>query len=113
MFLQISVDFYPMRLYNKQMNDETQKDLEPVDVGKLVEEFSDHSIAELMLSIKELREKVDYEVKLREAREFKLQKAEELIEVLQGRINTSITVLSGESDICIDCEAVKKPEDTE
>ena len=95
------------------MNDEKPEGLEPVDVAKLVEEFSDHSIAELMLTVKKLRERVEHEQKVGAAKEFKLQKAEEELELLRGRINTTITVLNGESDICIDCEAVNKPEDDE
>ena len=93
------------------MNDKKPEELEPVDVSKLVEEFADHSIAELMLSIKELREQLDHEQKVSAAKEFKLNKAEELIEILEGRINTSITVLGGESDECIDCDVIKSEED--
>jgi len=81
--------------------------LEPVNVEKLFSEFSDHSIAELMLTISELREKLAHEQKLNAAKEYKLAKVEEELETLQGRINTVNTVLSGESDICIDCEEIK------
>lgn len=92
------------------MNDKTDE-LEPISTEKLLAEFSDFTIAELVLEIKEGREKLEYEQKLCAAKEFKLQKAEELIVVLEGRINTTITVLSGDSDICIDCEAIKEPEE--
>ena len=97
------------------MNDNTpsENNLEPVDIGKLFEEFGDNSVAELMLTIKELRSALDQEKKAHSFDERQLRLAEEELELLKGRINTSITVLSGESDICIDCEAVKKPEDTE
>jgi len=82
-------------------------ELEPVNVEKLFVEFSDTSLAEMMLTIKELRESIAYEQKVSAAKEFKLTKAEELIETLEGRINSVTTILAGESDICIDCEAVK------
>lgn len=95
------------------MNDKTQEPLEPVNVDKLFTEFSDTSLAELMLTVKELREQLDYEQKLVAAKEFKLTKAEELIETLEGRINSVTTILAGDSDICIDCDAVKEQEDTE
>jgi len=91
------------------MNDKSD-DLEPLNVEKLMAQFSDFTIAELVLEIKEGREKLEHEQKVCAAKEFKLQKAEEELETLRGRINTSITVLGGESDICIDCEAVKEPE---
>jgi hypothetical protein len=102
-----------MSLYNRQMNDETKspEPLEPVNVEKLMANFSDYTIAELVLEIKQLREKVEYEQKVVAAKEFKLTKAEEQLELLKGRINTTITVLNGESDICLDCEAVKEKED--
>jgi len=92
------------------MNDKSD-DLEPLNVEKLMAQFSDFTIAELVLEIKELRETIEQEKKVCAAKEFKLQKAEELIEILEGRINTVTTVLSGESDICIDCDAVKEPEE--
>jgi hypothetical protein len=39
---------------------------------------------------------------------FHRQKAEEELAKLTGRINSSVAILNGEADICIDCEAVKK-----
>ena len=95
------------------MNTENPDALEPLNVEELMAQFSDFTIAELILEIKELREAIEQEKKISAAKEFKLQKAEELIGILEGRINTVTTVLSGESDICIDCDAVKEPEDTE
>jgi len=94
------------------MNDKSD-DLEPLNVEKLMAQFSDFTIAELVLEIKELREKLEQEKKVCAAKEFKLQKTEEELETLSGRINTSITVLNGDSDICIDCEAVKEPDKEE
>lgn len=85
--------------------------LEPVDIEKLFAEFSDHSLAELMLTVKELREKLEHEQKVNAAKEFKLDRAEEELEKLNGRINTANTVLNGESDICIDCDAVKEQDE--
>ena len=80
------------------MNNETKspEPLEPVNVEKLMANFSDYTIAELVLEIKQLREKVDYEQKVVAAKEFKLSKAEKLIEDLERKINTSITVLNGD-----------------
>jgi len=101
-----------MKLYNKQMNDDTQETLEPVDMEKLFVEFSDTSIAELMMIVRELREKIAHEQKISAAKEFKLTKAEELIETLEGRINSVTTILEGDADICIDCDAVKEHKDT-
>ena len=85
------------------MTDET---LEPVDVEKLLANFSDYTIAELVMEIKQLREELAQEKKVVAAKEFKLTKTEEQLELLKGRINTTITVLSGESDVCIDCEEI-------
>lgn len=76
--------------------------LEPVDVEKLLANFSDYTIAELAMEIKQLREELAQEKKITAAKEFKLVKTEEELEKLNGRINTANTVLSGESDICID-----------
>ncbi|MGI9571094.1 MAG: hypothetical protein ACR2PH_15475 [Desulfobulbia bacterium] len=109
----VPIDILNMRLYNKQMNDDTQEALEPVNVEKLFTEFSDHSVAELMVTIQELRDKVEHEQKLNAAKEFKLQKAEEELALLNGRINSVTTILEGDADICIDCEAVKEQKDTE
>ena len=102
-----------MNLYNKLMNESKLDTLDPVNVEKLFAEFADTPLAELLLIIKDLREKAEHEQKLREAKDFKLTKAEEQLEILEGRINTSLTVLNGESDICIDCEAVKELKDDE
>lgn len=82
--------------------------LEPVDVEKLLANFSDYTIAELVMEIKQLREDLAQEKKVTAAKEFKLAKTEKELETLQGRINTASTVLSGESDICIDCEEIKE-----
>ena len=82
--------------------------LEPVDLEKLFEEYSDHSVAELMLTIRELKEQLEQEKKAHSFDELRLKQAEEKIEVLEGRIRAAIPVLHGEADICIDCEAVKE-----
>lgn len=81
--------------------------IEPVNLEKLFEEYSDHSVAELMLTIRELKEALEQEKKAHSYDELKLKQAEEKIELLEGRINTAIPVLHGDADICIDCEAVK------
>lgn len=81
-------------MYNKHMNDTTDK-LPPVDVVELLNNFSDFTIAELAMEITRLREKLEHEKKLVAAKEFKLQKAEEQIELLTTRINTATAALSG------------------
>jgi hypothetical protein len=81
-----------MILYNNKMDDNT---VEPVDVQSLFTEFSDYSLAELMVIIKELRQALDHEKKVHSYDELKLQKAEEQIELLTTRINTATHALNG------------------
>lgn len=75
------------------MNDTTTEQLEPISTEKLLVEFSDFTIAELVLEITEGREKLDYEKKLCAAKEFKLNKAEIEIEKLTTRINNATEAL--------------------
>lgn len=89
------------------MSDNTEE-LEAVNVKDLMAEYAEMSFADLIMEIKELRDKVDHTEKVLAAKEFKLHKAEEDVEKLTGRINSSTAILSGEADICIDCEAVKE-----
>jgi len=85
--------------------------IEPVDVAALFEEYSDHSVAELMLTIRELKGNLEQEKKAHAYDELKLRQAEEKITLLEGRINAAIPVLHGEADICIDCGAVKEQQE--
>ena len=71
-------------------------DLEPVDVETLLAEFSDHTIAELVLEIHELRKKLEQEKKAHAVDEHHRQKAEEKIEELEGVISNAVTVLQNE-----------------
>ena len=104
LYLPEKLDFLNMNLYNKHMNDTNAPDLEPVNVEKLFEEFSDTSMAELMLTIKELREQLDHEQKLCAAKEFKLNKAEMEIEELTTRINNATVALNGDKKADIETE---------
>ena len=83
-------------------------ELEPVNIAKALEEFSDHTIAELVLTIKDLRNELEQERKAHSYDERQIILANEEIEKLKGRINSAATILNGEADICIDCEAVKE-----
>jgi len=77
------------------MNDTTAAELEPISTEKLLAEFSDFTIAELVLEIKEGREKLEHEQKVCAAKEFKLNKAEIEIEELTTRINNATEALHG------------------
>lgn len=87
------------------------RELEPVDVKELMAEFAEMSFADLVLEVKDLRDALEAEKKAHHASQFNRTKAEEELEKLKGRINSATTVLNGEADICIDCEAVKPKED--
>ena len=86
--------------------------LEPVNVEALFSEFSDSSLAELMMTIKDLRQSLDHEKKAHSFDELKLKKAEEQIEILTGRINSVVPILKGEADVCINCEAVREDKES-
>ena len=89
------------------MNDKTEE-LEAVDVKDLMAEYAELSFVDLIMELKEARDKLLYNEKVLAAKEFKLSKSEEELETLKGRINSSTAILNGEADICIDCEAVKE-----
>ena len=78
--------------------------LDPVNVEKLIAHFSDYTIAELVLEIKELREALEQEKKLSAAKQFKCERAEKELEELTTRINTARAHLRGD---------VETPEETE
>jgi len=69
--------------------------LKPINVQDLFAEFSDMSMAELMVTIKELRQALEQEKKVHSFDELKLKKAEEQIELLTTRINTATHALNG------------------
>ncbi len=92
------------------MSDDKQE-LEPVDVKELMAEFAEMSFADLVLEVKDLRDALEMEKKAHHASQFHRTKAEEELEKLTGRINSSVAILNGEADICIDCDAVKPKED--
>jgi uncharacterized FlaG/YvyC family protein len=89
------------------MSDSNQE-LEPVDVKELMAEYAEMSFADLVLEVKDLKVALEAEKKAKEAATFHRNKAEEELAKLTGRINSSMAILNGEADICIDCEAVKK-----
>ena len=74
----------------------TSDDLEPVNVEELVANFSDYTIAELVLEIKELRAALEQEKKISAAKEFKCKKVEEELKELTTRINTARSHLRGD-----------------
>ena len=94
------------------MSDSNQE-LEPVDVKELMAEFAEMSFADLVLEVKDLRDALELEKKAHQACQFNRTKAEEELAKVKGRINSATTILNGEADICIDCEAVKKHTDKE
>lgn len=83
-------------MYNNNMSEHTD-DLPPIEPDKLFLEFSDYSISELILEIKELRDLLAKEKKAHAVDENGRAKAEEQVEILTDRINTAITTLSNES----------------
>jgi len=93
LYLPVALDFLNMSLYNKHMNDTTTDELEPISPEKLFTEFSDFSIAELIMEIKEGRDKLEHEIKLCAAKEFKVQKLELEVEKLTTRINNATEAL--------------------
>ena len=84
-----------MRLYNKHMEETKLEPVQPIDVQSLFAEFSDYSLAEFMVIIKELRLTLEQEKKAHSYDELKLKKAEEQIELLTTRINTATHALNG------------------
>ena len=84
------------------------QELEPVDIKALMAEYAELSFADLVLEVKDLKTALENEKKAKESMAFHRQKAEEELAKLTGRINSSVAILSGEADICIDCEAVKR-----
>ena len=78
------------------MSDRTIDQLEPISVTELFQEFSDFTLAELVLEIKEGREALEYEKKAHAADEFARTKAELQCAELQKRIADAGMALSGE-----------------
>jgi len=101
LYLPVKLDFSLMKLYNTRMN--TINELEPISPEKLLADFSDYTIAELVMEIKELRNKLEQEKKITTAKEFRLQKTLVELEELTTRINTARANLRGD---------VKTPEET-
>lgn len=85
------------------MNDETDE-LQPIAAEKLLAEFSDYTIAELVLEIKELRGAIEQEKKISAAKQFKCEKAEEALEELTTRINTARANLRGDTETAEETE---------
>lgn len=85
------------------MND-TNDELEPVSADKLLADFSDFTIAELVLEINELREALAQEKKVTAAKQYKCERVEKELEELTTRINTARAHLRGD---------VETPEETE
>ena len=83
------------------MTDQPTDQLEPLKIGELLREFADFTIAELVLEIKEGKEALETEKKSLAASVFARAKAEQELEDLRERINTSLDVLNGEAEISV------------
>lgn len=107
------VDLPMKRLYTSKMNDTTHTDeLAPVDVKALMAEYAEMSFADLVLEMKDAKDALEHEKKAHSYDERLLRKAEEELTLLRGRIGASTKILNGDADICIDCSAVKEPEES-
>lgn len=73
-------------------------DLKPIDIKELLEEFSDHSLAELVLEIQDLKKELKAEKKAHAVDEFARQKAERELELFRTRINTATGILQGDGE---------------
>lgn len=109
-----SLDLPMKKLYSKMMNTDTHtEELEPIDVPKLMAEYAEMSFADLVLEVKDLKDALELEKKAHSYDERLLRKAEEELTTLKGRIEAAGVILAGDADICIDCDAVKKTEESE
>ncbi len=86
-----------MKLYNTRMNTKADE-LEPVNVEELLAHFSDYTIAELVMEIKQLREDLAQEKKVCAAKQFKCERVEKELEELTTRINTARSHLRGDPE---------------
>ena len=102
-------------LYNKKMSDNTQntEELEPIDVKALMAEYAEMSFADLVLEMKDAKDALELEKKAHSYDERLLRKAEEELNTLRGRIKAASVIINGDADICIDCAAVTKTDETE
>lgn len=80
------------------MNDHDSGELEPVQVDELLKEFSDHTIAELVLEIKEGQEALEQEKKAHAVDEFARNKLQTECDELNERIRKVELALSGEAE---------------
>ena len=69
------------------MSDQALEELEPVEVAELLEKFSDFTLAELVLEIKEGRDALEQEKKAHAVDEFVRNKLEVKCEELEQRIH--------------------------
>jgi hypothetical protein len=96
------------RLYTRKMTDPTHtEELEPIDVN------AEMSFADLVLEMKDAKDALELEKKAHSYDERLLRIAEEELTTLKGRIQAAGVILAGEADVCIDCAAVKKTEESE
>lgn len=109
-----SLDLPMKNLYSKMMNTDTHTDdLEPIDVPKLMAEYAEMSFADLVLEVKDLKDALELEKKAHSYDERLLRIAEEELTTLKGRIEAAGVILAGNADVCIDCAAVKKSDESE
>ncbi len=76
----------------------TSDDLEPVNVEKLIADFSDFTVAELVIEITELRTALEQEKKISAAKQYKCERVEKELEELTTRINTARIHLRGDAE---------------
>lgn len=109
-----SLDLPMKNLYSKMMNTDTHTDdLEPIDVKALMAEYAEMSFADLVLEVKDLKNALELEKKAHSYDERLLRIAEEELTTLKGRIEAAGVILAGNADVCIDCAAVNKSDESE
>ena len=80
------------------MSDQITEQLEPISATELFREFSDFTIAELILEIKEGREALVSEKKSHAVTAFGRSKAETECEDLRARVHKAELALAGETE---------------
>lgn len=82
----------------KYVNNQLIENLEPVSIEKLLAKYSDYTIAELVLKIKEVEEALEKEKKRHAADEFARAKAETKCVDLSIKIQNAELALSGKEE---------------
>ncbi len=88
-----------MKELEKYMNNQFSENLEPVPIEKLLAEYSDFTIAELILKIKEGEEALEKEKKRHAVDEFARAKAETKCDELSTKIQTAELALLDKEEV--------------